>query len=326
MNSLKPYHDLEIDAHVSLDDVLSKTTQEMGELLTAIRDNNEPETAKESADLLINILSASSHVGIDYSLDNDGKKADEESENRAQNLPIILAEWHREVAAVRWKYSRDMPDDKKLTELTQRLTHHLLPLTQLATIEAVVKKCTEKFQSRVSAYVPDIDLRDYIQAHPDFPQSWIVFQDISPLLACPRAMQFACFELAKRAKNADIIAGLDARGFLFGIPVAQILNKPFVMIRKKWKLPGKTVGTSYSLEYGESSIELQEWAITLWQKVVIIDDLLATGGTLLAAASLIEKVGGKVDGVLSLIWLDSLREHPLRQQLHAYRNESVLSL
>lgn len=87
MNSLKPYHDLEIDAHVSLDDVLSKTTQEMGELLTAIRDNNEPETAKESADLLINILSASSHVGIDYSLDNDGKKADEESENRAQNLP-----------------------------------------------------------------------------------------------------------------------------------------------------------------------------------------------------------------------------------------------
>lgn len=137
-------------------------------------------------------------------------------------------------------------------------------------------------------------------------------------------MQFACFELAKRAKNADAIAGLDARGFLFGIPVAQILGKPFVMIRKKWKLPGKTIGTSYSLEYGESSIEIQEWTITKGQNIVIIDDLLATGGTLLAATSLVEKVGGRVDGVLALIWLDELMEHPLRQQLNSYRNESII--
>lgn len=137
-------------------------------------------------------------------------------------------------------------------------------------------------------------------------------------------MQFACFELAKKAKNADVIAGLDARGFLFGIPVAQILNKPFVMIRKKWKLPGKTVGTSYSLEYGDSSIEIQEWAIEEGKNVVIIDDLLATGGTLLAATTLIEKIGARVDGVLALIWLDELAHHPLRQKLNSYRNESVI--
>ena len=137
-------------------------------------------------------------------------------------------------------------------------------------------------------------------------------------------MQFACFELAKKAKNADVIAGLDARWFLFGIPVAQILNKPFVMIRKKWKLPWKTVGTSYSLEYGESSIEIQEWSIEEGKNVVIIDDLLATGGTLLAAASLIEKIGARVDGVLVLIWLDELTHHPLRQKLNAYRNESII--
>jgi adenine phosphoribosyltransferase len=104
-------------------------------------------------------------------------------------------------------------------------------------------------------------------------------------------MQFACFELAKRAKNADVIAGLDARGFLFGIPVAQILNKPFVMIRKKGKLPGKTISTDYSLEYGENTIEIQGNAIQSGRNVVIVDDLLATGGTLLAAASLIEKIG-----------------------------------
>lgn len=324
MNPLKPYHDLEIDAHVTIDDALSKTTQEMGELLTAFAEHDEPEIVKESADLLINILSVSSHVGLKCPLDKGGENRGVNLGDLAKHLPVLLAEFHRHIAARRNKYSRDMPDEKILIEITQQLVDILLPLTKLATTHEVIRKCTEKFRSRVNAYVPKIDLRDSIRAHEDFPKQWITFQDISPLLTCPRAMQFACFELAKKAKNADVIAGLDARGFLFWIPVAQILNKPFVMIRKKWKLPGKTVGTSYSLEYGESSIELQEWAIEPGQNVVIIDDLLATGWTLLAATKLVEQVGGKVEGVLALIGLDELKNHPLRQALNQYRNESIV--
>lgn len=318
MNSLKPYHDLEIDAHVTIDDALSKTTQELGELLVAIQENDTPEIQKESADLLVNILSVVGHVGLEI------PEATKKASQWVSDLPILLAEWHRHIAARRNKYSRDIPDENILNNISQELVSILLPLTQLANTEEVVQKCGEKFRSRVNAYIPKIDLRDYIQAHEDFPKPGITFQDISPLLQCPKAMQFACFELAKRAKNADVIAGLDARGFLFGIPVAQILNKPFVMIRKKGKLPGKTIGTSYSLEYGESSIEIQEWAIEEWKNVVIIDDLLATGWTLLAATSLVEKVGGRVDGVLALIWLDGLSDHPLRQKLNSYRNESII--
>ncbi len=261
------------------------------------------------------------HLNSDFQIEPNQKQVPGD-----QELPILLAEWHREVAAVRWKYSRDTPRKEVLQELFERLVNILLPLTKIGNLENVVEKCTEKFRSRVEKYIPDINLYDYIQAHADFPKPGILFQDISPLLTCPKAMQFACFELAKRAKNADVIAGLDARGFLFGIPVAQILNKPFVMIRKKGKLPGITLSTDYSLEYGENSIEIQEWAILSGHNVVIVDDLLATGGTLLAAASLIEKIGWQVDGVLSLIGLEDpeLKNHPLRQKLNAYRNESVL--
>ncbi len=330
-NLLKPYHNLEIDAHVSLDDVLSKTTQEMGEILIAIEENNQPEITKESADLLINILSVMVRLDINPQTEpnqnNDfGTFVSKSTKSINSELPLLLAEWHREVAALRWKYSRDIPRKEILQELSQRLIHTLLPLTKTGSIENVVKNCTEKFRARVDKYIPDINLYDYIQAHADFPKPGILFQDISPLLTCPKAMQFACFELAKRAKGADVIAGLDTRGFLFGIPVAQILNKPFVMIRKKWKLPGKTISTDYSLEYGKNTIEIQEWAIQSGQNVVIVDDLLATGGTLLAAASLVEKIGWWVEWVLALIWLENteLKNHPFRQKLNAYRNESVL--
>lgn len=320
MNNLKPYHDLEIDAHVTIDDTLSKTAQELGELLVAIKENNAPEIQKESADLLINILSVAGHLNLEIPKWADGEPW------KIPELPILLAEWHRCVAAERNKYSRDIPNQDTLQHITWELINTLLPLTQLCDTTEVIKKCTEKFRSRVSAYIPKINLKDYIEAHEGFPKPWITFQDISPLLACPKAMQFACFELAKKAKNADVIAGLDARGFLFWIPVAQILNKPFVMIRKKWKLPGKTIGTSYSLEYGENNIELQEWAIQPWQNIVVIDDLLATGGTLLAATNLIEQVWGKIEGVLTLIGLDTpeLLSHPSRTQLNNYRNESIV--
>jgi adenine phosphoribosyltransferase len=139
-----------------------------------------------------------------------------------------------------------------------------------------VKVSTEKFRSRVTEYLPDIRLEDHIASYPDFPKPGILFRDISPLLAYPEALRYASFEMAKAAKDADVIAGLDARGFIFATRVAEILDKPFVMVRKKGKLPGETVGTDYSLEYGNNSIEIQKDAIKPGAKVALIDDLLAT--------------------------------------------------
>lgn len=167
----------------------------------------------------------------------------------------------------------------------------LLPLTRRTSLSPVITESITKFHSRVTEYLPDIRLEDHILSYSDFPKPGILFRDISPLLAHPEALRYAGYELARHAQDADVIAGLDARGFIFGTLVAQILEKPFVMIRKKGKLPGPTVGTDYSLEYGENSIEIQKDAIKPGQKVALVDDLLATGGTLEAAAQLIEKVG-----------------------------------
>lgn len=97
----------------------------------------------------------------------------------------------------------------------------------------MVDDSTRKFRSRISAYLPEIQLENYVRACPDFPKPGILFRDIAPLLADPEALRYAGFELAKKSRDADIIVGLDARGFIFGALVAQILEKPFVMIRKK---------------------------------------------------------------------------------------------
>ena len=99
----------------------------------------------------------------------------------------------------------------------------------------------DKFRSRVREYLPDIDLRDHIAEYPDFPKPGILFRDISPLLAHPEVLRYASYEIARHAQDADVIAGLDARGFIFGTRVAEILGRPFVIIRKKGKLPGITV-------------------------------------------------------------------------------------
>lgn len=135
---------------------------------------------------------------------------------------------------------------------------HLVLLSGKSLPSDTVLSSIEKFRSRVQAYLPDINLEDYIDAYPDFPKPGILFRDIAPLLASPEALRYAGFELAKKSRDADVIVGLDARGFIFGTLVAQILEKPFVMIRKKGKLPGATIGTDYSLEYGDNSIEIQE--------------------------------------------------------------------
>ncbi|WP_413206349.1 adenine phosphoribosyltransferase [Rhodospirillum sp. A1_3_36] len=153
-----------------------------------------------------------------------------------------------------------------------------------------------------------MDLKDHIREVPDFPKPGILFYDISTLLAHPDAWQVAMGRMAKvvGTKAPDVLAGIESRGFLMAAPLALKLGLGFVMVRKKGKLPGPTISHEYALEYGSDVVEVQEGAIEPGQRVVILDDLLATGGTLNAAAELLTKVGGNVVGAACLIELTFL--------------------
>ncbi len=153
-----------------------------------------------------------------------------------------------------------------------------------------------------------MDIKDHIRKVPDFPKPGILFYDISTLLAHPDAWQVAMGRLARMIirYQPDILAGIDSRGFLVAAPLALKLGCGFIMVRKKGKLPGKTVEYEYDLEYGTDTIEIQDDAVTKGQKVLILDDLLATGGTMEATIELLNRVGANVCGVACIIELTFL--------------------
>ena len=140
----------------------------------------------------------------------------------------------------------------------------------------------------------------------DWPSEGIIFKDITPLLADPTAMQSVVHAIAELGKDVDLVAGIEARGFVFASAVAHELKKGFVPIRKKGKLPYKTHAQEYGLEYGEGILEIHTDAIKPGEKVLLIDDVLATGGTLTAASQLIEKCGGIVANVVLLLEIKEL--------------------
>lgn len=154
----------------------------------------------------------------------------------------------------------------------------------------------------------EINISEYVRAIADFPKPGILFRDITPLLASPNAFASAIDQLTEAISifKPEVIAGIESRGFIFGVPVAQHLQLPFVPIRKPGKLPGETVGVSYELEYGTDRLEMHCDAVNDGQRVVVIDDLLATGGTAAAAAQLIETAGGVVAGLGFVIELKGL--------------------
>ena len=135
----------------------------------------------------------------------------------------------------------------------------------------------------------------YIRDVPDFPKPGIVFKDITPLLQSPEGLSLAVDQLVEAASGYrfDLVAGIESRGFLFGTVIAQRLGKGFVPIRKPGKLPWKTASESYELEYGTDTIEIHEDAVGRGQRVLMVDDLLATGGTMQAACKLVERIGGR---------------------------------
>ena len=160
-----------------------------------------------------------------------------------------------------------------------------------------------------------MDLKDHIRAIPDFPKPGILFYDISTLLRHPDAWPVAMGRLARivRQHQPDLLAGVESRGFLLAAPLALSMGCGFVMIRKPGKLPGATVGLDYQLEYGADRLEIQADAVTPGQRVVIVDDLLATGGTMAAGIDLLHKVGATVPAAAALIELTFLKG---RDRLH----------
>lgn len=150
---------------------------------------------------------------------------------------------------------------------------------------------------------------DYVRTIPDFPEKGIMFRDITTVLADPDGFKLAIDDLVKALEGLDfdVIAGTESRGFIFGTPLAYLLHKPFVLIRKKGKLPAETVEQTYDLEYGTATIEMHKDSIKPGQKVVLVDDLIATGGTIEAAAKLVEKLGGEVVKMLFVMELAGLK-------------------
>jgi adenine phosphoribosyltransferase len=155
---------------------------------------------------------------------------------------------------------------------------------------------------------PAKTVRDYIRTIPDFPHEGIMFRDVTTLFANPRGFRMAVDQLLHpyAGEDIDVVVGLEARGFILGGAIAHQLGKGFVPIRKKGKLPGATIEQSYTLEYGEAVMEIHSDAIEAGAKVLVVDDLLATGGTAAAGIKLLEKLGGNVVGCAFVIDLPEL--------------------
>lgn len=166
-------------------------------------------------------------------------------------------------------------------------------------------------------------VEDYIKSIPDFPKKGIIFRDVTSVLESPGGLALAIDEMNKLLDGVDynLIAGAESRGFIFGAPLAYMNKKGFVPIRKKGKLPRETVEASYDLEYGSATIEIHKDAIKPGDKVVLVDDLIATGGTIKAAAKLVEELGGEV---VKMIFLIELVDLGGRKALSEYDIASVV--
>jgi len=170
-----------------------------------------------------------------------------------------------------------------------------------------------------------VDLAQYIRNIPDFPTRGIQFKDITTLLKDREAFREAIDRLAEalRTMNPDLVVGIEARGFIIGAPVAYILGCGFVPVRKKGKLPAATLAKTYELEYGSATLEIHRDAIEAGQRVVVVDDLLATGGTTKAVCEMVEELGGNIVGIGFVIELESLRG---RERLKQYPVVSLVRL
>lgn len=167
-------------------------------------------------------------------------------------------------------------------------------------------------------------IEEYVRSIPDFPEPGIIFRDITSVLQDADGLQLAIDSMIKLLDGVDydVVAGTESRGFIFGVPIAYEMHKPFIPVRKKGKLPCETISQSYDLEYGQATIEMHKDSIKPGQKVVLVDDLIATGGTIEAAIKLVEQLGGEVVKVIFLMELAGLKG---RERLKGYDVASVIT-
>ncbi|MCD8104639.1 MAG: adenine phosphoribosyltransferase [Lachnospiraceae bacterium] len=172
-------------------------------------------------------------------------------------------------------------------------------------------------------YVGELFTLQYVRSIPDFPEKGIIFRDVTSILQDADGLRLSIDLIQEKLAGLDfdVIVGTESRGFIFGVPIAYNLHKPFVPVRKEGKLPCETVSKEYSLEYGTATIEMHKDSIKPGQRVVVIDDLIATGGTVEAAIQLIEELGGEVVRVVFLMELAGLKG---RERLAKYDVESVI--
>lgn len=166
-------------------------------------------------------------------------------------------------------------------------------------------------------------LEEYVRSIPDFPEEGIIFRDVTSILQDKDGLKLAIDKMQEclQGVDFDLVLGPESRGFIFGVPIAYNLNKAFVPVRKKGKLPCETVEMEYNLEYGTSTIEMHKDAILPRQKVVIIDDLIATGGTIEAITKLVELLGGEIVKIVFLMELEGLKG---REKLEKYSVDSII--
>ena len=166
-------------------------------------------------------------------------------------------------------------------------------------------------------------IEEYVRSIPDFPEEGIIFRDVTSILEDAEGLHLAVDLIQEKIGETefDVVVGPESRGFIFGVPVAYNLHKAFVPVRKKGKLTCETITMKYDLEYGSAEIEMHKGSIRPGQKVVIVDDLMATGGTMEAIVKLIEQMGGKVVKIVCLMELAGLKG---REKLEAYDMESVI--
>lgn len=191
------------------------------------------------------------------------------------------------------------------------------------------KKTEEKIKEKIEEYIKKRGrqmkkLEEYVRSIPDFPEPGIIFRDITTILQDPDGLHMSVDRILKDLEGVDfdVVVGPESRGFIFGVPVAYALHKGFVPVRKKGKLPCKTVSMEYDLEYGSAVIEMHEDSIKPGQKVVIVDDLIATGGTTEAIIKLIEKLGGEVVKICFVMELAGLHG---RDRLENYQVDALIT-
>ena len=167
------------------------------------------------------------------------------------------------------------------------------------------------------------EVEKYIRSIPDFPEPGIIFRDITTVTQDPKGLKIAIDSMLDKIKDIDfdVIVGLEARGFIFGMPLAYLLGKSFVLVRKKGKLPCETISESYDLEYGKAEIEMHTDSIKPGQKVILVDDLIATGGTTEAIIKMVEELGGEVVKIVFLMELAGLKG---RERLSGYDIDSAI--